>query len=355
MKIWKSRIWGIIFWPLSSVYGFLVWVRNRLYEMDILHQTLLNAAVISVGNVTVGGTGKTPMVEKVSRILSEKGYRVAVLSRGYRRKGKGIVVVSNGENVIATPEQAGDEPLLLAKHLPKVPVLVNRNRAESGRLAEERWGIEVLILDDGFQHRKVQRDLDLVVVDSTTLFGNSRLLPAGPLREPLNSLKRADVIVFTRVNECDNWEDGAERIKRVSSATVFSSVHRPLEWVSIGRQGRYSLDHLYGKRVVACSGIGNPDSFIKTLESLEVDVVRFLRYQDHHWYNEGDLRKIFRTAMRIGVEAVVVSEKDAVRMPVSRGWEIPFYFLRIELEIQNGDQEFMSLLHSVLKLKRNEG
>ena len=115
------------------------------------------------------------------------------------------------------------------------------------------------------------------------------------------------------------------------------------------------MDHLYGKRVVACSGIGNPDSFLKTLESLELDVVCFLKYRDHHWYDESDLKKIFSTAMRIGVEAVVVSEKDAIRMPVSMDWKIPFYYLRIELEIQNGDQEFISLLNSVLKLKRSGG
>ncbi len=349
MRIWENRVCGVILWPLSVVYGWGVKLRNRLYAGGVLPSVRPGAKVISVGNLTVGGTGKTPLVERLARILQEGGYHVAVLSRGYGRRKKGTAVVSDGHRIQATPEEAGDEPILLAERLRGVPVIVGKDRVKSGRLAIENWGSGVLLLDDGFQHRRIKRDLDLMVLDVTRPWGNRRLLPAGPLREPLSSLQRADVIVFTRIDEPIDVERQISRVREFTDIPILLARHRPLKWISSLDAKAYPLECLKGKRILGFAGIGNPKAFQKSLEALGVETVQFLRYRDHHWYTRKDVKKIIQKAEEKGAEAVVTTEKDSVRLPAQTECGFPMYYLRIEIDIEGGIDELRRMLDSIFE------
>jgi len=348
VKWWNSRGWGAILWPLTLPYLVGVNLRKRLYS-HIFYSHCLNAKVISVGNITVGGTGKTPLVEKIAKMLQADGHRVAVLSRGYGRMGKGVIVVSNGKEVRGKWEETGDEPFLLARRLPGIPVVVGKNRVEAGRLAVQQWGCGVLLLDDGFQHMKVKRDLDLITMDAENPWGNKRLLPAGPLREPLSSVKRADAVILTQAHETRSAEKIKTKLHTYTSAPVFTAIHRPVEWVSLKDKMTFPVRFLRRKKVLAFAGIGNPQSFYTTLETLELDVFRFFIYKDHHNYSKKDRRRIFQEAGNRGVQAVVTTEKDAVRFPDVPESKIPVYYLRIEIEIEQGIQELKAMLNSIFQ------
>lgn len=333
---------------MAVVYGGVVRLRNWLYNRGVLRSVGLRARVISVGNVTVGGTGKTPLVEMLARFLRDEGRRVAVLSRGYGRKEKGIVVVSDGKEIRVNAEAAGDEPMLLARRLKGIPVLVGRDRAVTGRIAVESFGCNVLLLDDAFQHRRVKRDLDFVSIDSTNLWGNGRLLPAGPLRESLGALARADVVLFARCDASSDVEEAVKRVQRYKRAKILFAWHRPLEWVSALDGGEHSLDLLKGKRVVGFAGIGNPEAFRSTLRATGVDLVRLIKFKDHHWYNRGDFERIAGFVDASEAEAIVTTEKDSVRLSVPQAWEVPVYYLRIDFEIQGGFDALKQVIDSAL-------
>ncbi len=348
MKIWESPIWTVVFWPLSILYRLGIKLRKYLYSLNVFSVVHLDAKIISVGNITVGGTGKTPMVERLARLLMEEGYNIAVLSIGYGRKSRGTVIVSDREGVKATPEEAGDEPVLLAKKLPGIPVVVGKDRRETGKKAVEMWKCNVLILDDGFQYMGLKKDFDLVLIDSQNPWGNGKLLPAGPLREPLSELKRADAVVFTRANESRNIKEKTKHLRKVTSAPILSSIHRPSAWISFSEGEHLPLNFLKGKKVTAFAGIGNPDSFEKSLIELEVEVVNFIKYRDHYWYKRKDLTYLTLKAEQKGAVALVTTEKDGVRLPVLPEHKIPIYLLKIALEIEGGIEEFKKLIDPVL-------
>lgn len=348
-NLWDRRAWGIILYPLSLLFEIAVKLRNALYDKGVLPSVNLDARVISVGNITVGGTGKTPLVERLARFLRDEGHRVAVLSRGYGRKESGAVVVSDGLECTSGPEQAGDEPFLLARRLSNVVVVVGKNRAEVGKKAVDTWKCDVLLLDDGFQHRKLKRTLDIVVLDATQPWGNGKLLPAGPLREPLSALRRADAVIFTHADGAQNAGEEQQRIRQFTSAPVFFAKHRPVEWVSLPTGESLPLTTLRGKTALGVAGIGNPASFRKTLDTLGIEIAAFWDYPDHHWYSQDDLTQIENTAKAVGVDAVVTTEKDGVRFPVPVGYAIPVYYLKIESEIEGGIQYLRTILVPVLQ------
>lgn len=348
-------------YTLSLAYGGAVRLRNVLYDGGLLGVKRLPRPVVSVGNITAGGTGKTPMVIFLTKLLRERGYRPAVLSRGYRGKGEGRVnVVSDGDHVTASPAEAGDEPFLIASST-GAAVLTGADRFATGSHAVERLGADILVLDDAFQHRRLFRDVDILLLDADRPFGNRCLLPRGPLREPVNGLIRADMIVLTRSGE-DSGESPVEGELRAKypGIPVFRAVRQPKEIVPLSagsfppiqadplesspsspqkREQGFPSESLQGRRVCAFAGIANPDSFRKTLASLGAETVAFLTFPDHHRYRVEDIEAVRKAAEKGKCEITLTTEKDGVKL---RGFPTAgIHALRVEMSVTGGAGEFV--------------
>lgn len=335
---------GLVF--LSGIYFLLTKLRNFLYNLNLLKIKKLSVFTISVGNITVGGTGKTPMVSFLAEKFQGQGKKVAILSRGYKRdSSSGIEVVSDGLKIKSSVRQGGDEPYLLAKNLPGVAVIVGKNRFSSGNYAIRELKSEVLILDDGFQHRRIARNVDIVLVDSTNPFGNGQLIPRGRLREPPGELKRADILVLTRTDQAEDLETLRETLKKINSQALFlETVHRGEGWVDFKTRKKVGLEELSGKKALALSSIGRPQAFEETLKSLGVLVVEKARFLDHYWYKKEDLRSVEEKAQAKGAEFILTTQKDAVRIPGDYRAELKIYYLKIKLEITKGEAELKERL-----------
>jgi tetraacyldisaccharide 4'-kinase len=313
---------------LSLPYGGIIAARNRLYDGDLLKQDKLPRPVISVGNLTVGGTGKTPTVIFIAHILKERGYRPAVLSRGYGGHAHGPVnVVSDGNRIRLGWREAGDEPVLIARALPGIPVLTGSRRLLTGRAAVETFGADVLILDDGFQHRSLFRDIDLVLLAAARPFGNGFLLPRGPLREPAESFGRADILLRT------GNEGNGESLKEAASLPSFRAIHKPQGLVAGGTGRIEPVAALSGQKVFAFAGIGSPDSFRRSLTELGAAVVGFRVFPDHHPYNPSDIENLRRLAAESGAARIVTTEKDGIRLADFPDFPAELFLLRIAMEI----------------------
>jgi len=341
----------------SLFYRFGVVLRNGLYDQQICTSVRLPCKVISVGNVTVGGTGKTPMVILLARTLKEHGYHPAVLSRGYGSKGTAPVnIVSDGMSLLLSPLEGGDEPVLIAKRAPGVPVLTGPDRYLSGKTAMARLGADVLILDDGFQHRRLFRDINIVLLDINRPWGNGYLLPRGPLREsPVKALQRADILIRTGRLPNGHLDKTAGRQGGTAASSqelrcdlpAFRGIHQPCALISWD-QGVMDLCDLAGKRICAFAGIGVPEQFRRTLESLGAEIGEFLTYPDHHRYTSSDLDFIERSAQKAQAEIIVTTEKDEMKvMPLGKPG-MPCFSLRIEMRIEPGES-FEQLILKRLK------
>jgi tetraacyldisaccharide 4'-kinase len=343
IPLWKNPLWGALAFPFSLLYraGFAI-------DKGITQQIHVSARVVSVGNITVGGTGKTPLTIWLAEYFRNAGTKVGILSRGYGRQGKNMTIVSDGKTIHVDASQSGDEPMLMARRLGDIPLIVGKDRAEAAQYAINEFGCQTLILDDGFQHHRLQRDLDIVTLDATNPWGNGRLLPAGPLREPLKALGRAHAIVLTRSAGVD-ISPIASRIWEFTNAPVLTSNHQPSDWVDVQSNTSRCLDDLRGQRILAFSGIGNPSSFRGTLESLDLNITQYSIFQDHHWYTEKDITRLMAEAEQQHVDAVVTTEKDAVRIPRLSGASIPLFFLRINFQISGGLPLLEPLLQYVIR------
>jgi len=293
-----------LLWPAEATYGAVVCVRDLFYGRGWLKAHRAGLPVISVGNITAGGTGKTPLVAWLARFLLARGHSPAILSRGYGQDaGLGV----------------DDENAMLASLVPEAPVVVNPDRLEGARLAREHAGVDVLILDDGFQHRRIARDLDIVLLDALMPFGGGHLLPCGYLREPPGALGRADVVVLTRTDlvEPERLEEIKERVVRYAPhAAVACCVHNPckLTEISRGQAGpEVPLGRLAHGRWAAFCGIGNPDGFRRTLEKLGAQVAVFFAFPDHHPYRAREVERVLQAATAAGCEGVVTTQKDAAK------------------------------------------
>ncbi|OPY04224.1 MAG: Tetraacyldisaccharide 4'-kinase [Syntrophaceae bacterium PtaB.Bin038] len=325
----------IFFYLLSLPYGAAVRARNRLFDLGALPQRDVGCPVVSVGNLTAGGTGKTPMAIRTAGMLRDRGMRPAVLSRGYGgRSTAPVLVVSDGRQLLAGPDEAGDEPVLIARRLPGVPVLAGPKRAVTGRYAREHLGADVLVLDDGFQHRWIRRDLDIVLLDSRRPLGNGHLLPRGPLREPPASLERAGVVVLTRSGERGDAPGGA-LAGLLAGRPVLRARIRPTKLVAADGT-EMPLPHLAGRRVFAFAGIARPESFRRTLEGLGACLAGFRALPDHHRYTAEDVRQIGRALVESGAEILVTTEKDGVKLSGLAAFPRPLFCLAIETEILEG-------------------
>lgn len=342
---------------MSYIYGVGVMAKLALYRHGVLQQHRLPCQVISLGNITVGGTGKTPTAQRLAATIRDLGYRVVILNRGYRAGWKGeIGVVSDGKRIYMSVTEAGDEAYLLAKSLPGVPVVIGRNRIVTGEYAVQELKAEVIILDDGYQHWQLARDLDIVLIDTLNVFGNNFLLPRGTLREPLVNLKRAHAFLLTKVDQ--STDDTRDQIKSTvavynQQALVVESIHQPRcfieveKWYKGQRTTNVALESIRGQHVLAFSAIGNPSSFEQTIRDMGVAAVVGDRYPDHHDYTMAEMQAILQKALDANVAAIITTEKDAVKIPaefIHSDRPIPLYVLSIEVYFMEGYNEFMELI-----------
>ena len=338
------NIVSILLLPFSWIYGAVIWLRNRWYDANTSARKRVTVPVISVGNIIAGGTGKTPFVELLLEMLSRKGKKIAVVSRGYRRSSSGTVVVSDGRTLLEPVERAGDEPYQIAEKYPGAVVIVDEQRFRAAQLAAGKFQVDVIVLDDGFQHRSLHRDLDIVMLHDRTPERHRRLLPAGLMREPLSSLRRAHVLVRpadTHVPE-----------PRSSASTV--SVRRvPAEMRPVAGGAPKSLADFLGKTCVGFCGIGNPESFRGMLEEAGLHIGEFLRFRDHHAYTVRDLQRIAKIAESRSIELVLTTAKDSVRLKPSLD-EVPWlaarcYLLEMKFTVVEGADALEKCVDNVFR------
>lgn len=341
----KSLREKILLFPLflaSLPYGGAVRARTFLYSLRLLNARKLPRPVISIGNITVGGTGKTPLVMSLAKGLMERGIPVAILSRGYRRKKGSSPLVTDGRNILLSPEASGDEPFLMASVLKGTPILVGKDRFKNGKLALDRFSIRGFLLDDGFQHLPLLRDLNIVLIDSQIGFGDGYLLPRGILREPLSHLKRADVFLLTRAEDPQSFQPLKTILHKMNpTAPIFHSHYEPSGLIS--PDGKTESPHLFkGKRVLALSGIANPAYFSSLLKKSGMEVEREIIFPDHHRYTGQDLTSIREEVKKI--EFIVTTEKDLVKLKTFPVDSLPLYALRIETKIQEEEEFFIKVM-----------
>src|SRR5213082_2766479 len=334
-----------ILYALSFIYDRLVQLRLYLYRKRVLRERALGCLVISIGNLTVGGTGKTPIVEKFARALRAGGRRVAILSRGYKsvprraprkwwqfwRKKEPAPprIVSDGKTLLLDSLTAGDEPYMLANNLKDVIVVVDKDRVKSGLFAIKELKADTLLLDDGLQYLHLKHRLDIVLIDKQAPFGNEYLLPRGTLREPPRNLRRASYIFITKSTGEPN-DQLIERIRRYNrTAEIIECAHRPLYLQNIYSGERLMLDRLRGAFIGSICAIAVPESFEGALKTLGANVNLALRYIDHHYYTEAELRSFINRCIRRDLALIITTEKDAVRMPrlLEAEVKVPIYFL----------------------------
>ena len=319
---------------LSGLYLLGYEARRAAYGAGLLRPSTVEARVVSVGNITAGGTGKTPATIYFARQFFEDGQKVVVLSRGYGRSTPmdEPAGVSDGHAFLLSPRESGDEPYLIARKLPGVPVVVCGDRVRGANFAIEKFNAETIVLDDGFQHVALSRDEDIVVIDSTAPFGFGHLLPRGLLREPLSALRRATTFLLTRADECKHG-DTVERLRDINpTAEILLSRHRPVRLSRLGAGDDFPYDFISGKRVLALSSIGNPISFETTLKRLGAEVAASLRFKDHHWYSLDDVETVQKAAQQSRAEHIVSTEKDGVRLGLLA--EAPKDILLLEVELE---------------------
>lgn len=335
---------------LSIFYGLAVWTRNKAYDFGALRIRRLPRPVISVGNIVAGGAGKTPCVCFLAAELEKRGIRAAILSRGYgaeKRLQRYPLLVSDGKQIQCSASEAGDEPVMLAKSLAATIVVADPNRIRGGMAAARAFAVDCFILDDGFQHRKLHRDLDVLLLDCDQPFGNGRLLPAGYLREPIRSISRADIVIVTRCESAPPKEH-MDKIRAANPrAAIFRAQHRPNRLVEIESGAVREPGALSGKRIAVFSAIARPGDFENTL--LELGAVPVFRraFPDHHSFDWKEIVEIVAEASRCGAEAIVTTAKDAVRLPSFKAPPIPFFHLDVEMEVCGGGDK---LIESVLAL-----
>ncbi len=343
--------WSASLLPLSAIYGAVTRARLSAYRRGWFTTAALAVPVISVGNLTTGGTGKTPLVEWVCRAIAKEasgdgaregnreGKRVCVLTRGYGRENpKTQVVVSNGTELLANQREAGDEPFLLAKNLLEIAaVIANPNRVAAGEWAVEKLNTEVFVLDDGFQHLRLARDLDIVIIDATNPWGGGSLLPYGRLREPLAGLSRADCVVITRTEQVEDLASIRTAVERlVGAAPVFNSrmVASGIRLLDAGSVDRQSLQ---AQPLGAFCGVGNPESFFNLLRREGYTPALTRTFADHHNYNQPDIDALVNEAKATGIKGLITTAKDATKL-ATLNVKLPCYILDIQISIDEEDR-----------------
>lgn len=357
-RTFDRLLMGVLFLT-SRVYRNLVQLRLWMYENRVIRNRAIGCLVVSIGNLTCGGTGKTPVVEIFARTLSRKGRKVAILSRGYRSRDRSIWdkllkkftsqkmevpprVVSDGQNLLLNSMTAGDEPYMLASNLKDVCVLVDKDRVKSGLYAIRNFQADTLVLDDGFQYLDLKSHINILLVDATAPFDNHHVLPRGLMREPIKNIRRADYIFLTKSNGAPRLRHLKEFLRRHNHrAEIIECCHKPQYLEEVYDRGvRYPLEWLKGRKIASLSAIANPASFNGFLTGNGAEIVYEQHYADHHRYHQQEMIDFINAAKAAGAEVVMTTEKDAVRMPRLDRRDLPVLFLRIEIDILSGQENF---------------
>ena len=355
-----TRVLLTIFRGMSHCFKGIILFRHYLYNQRILRADFPGCQVISIGNLTVGGTGKTPVVELIAKTLASKNRKIAILSRGYKKKEPAFSekimnkltfqekknpprVVSDGKEIFLDYTQSGDEPFMLANNLKGVAVLVDKDRVKSKKHAIKEFDCDTLILDDGFQHLALQHSTEIVLVDTTNPYGNGYMLPRGILREPFSNIKRADYIFLTK--STGNNQDLIDEIRVYNTtAKIIECRHAPRYLENIYTKEIETLEHLKSKKIIAMSGIASPKGFEKLLENHGAILVSKKRFTDHHRYTQKEITNIINLAEEKDCEVIITTEKDAVRCDHMDHCNTPIYFLRVDIEILKGQEHFDEII-----------
>jgi len=349
---------------VSKVYGGAVKLRRTVYKKAVFKSKKLPCPTISIGNITVGGTGKTPMTMYMAQVVKQWGYKVVIISRGYKGKAEKVGgIVSDGKVLLMTPEIAGDEPYMMAKKMKDVPVIIGRNRIKAGKLAIGKFDPDVIVLDDGFQHLKLQRDLDVVLLDYHNPFGNGQLLPRGALREPISALLCANAIIMTR-SDTTNHNKLSLLLKKFRpherKIPVYRTFYHPFAYKTnngakkisekkIPEALRESSDCITGRNVFIFSGLADNHSFRETVKNLKCNLSGSMEFPDHHWYSDRDLKNISMAAKRSMSECLVTSEKDYVRISHKIDWPGDLFIVGIEIDFAGDEERFFTYIKDRIK------
>jgi tetraacyldisaccharide 4'-kinase len=322
---------------LSFLFKKLTQLRTSLYEKELLKSHSLNGPTISVGNLTLGGTGKTPVVAYLCRLVQEWDLEPVILSRGYRGNAENKnLIVSNRQEILCKPEDCGDEAFLLADSLPGTIVVTGKNRLDSAKLVENLTSRPAYILDDGYQHLSIRRDVDLLLIDATNPFGGDRLLPFGRLREPISAVDRADAVLITRSHLENSRKSIEARIRPWNTdAPVFSFSHCTHPLYPLRKQQTAAAQDITGRSFVALAAIGNPRQFLKDLENQAFNLAGQALFRDHHAYSRKDLLRVFEKVKKTGADGVITTEKDAIRLRDLEWPEVQVYILPISATCQD--------------------
>ncbi|KAB2639902.1 MAG: tetraacyldisaccharide 4'-kinase [Verrucomicrobia bacterium] len=361
-KGFRAAMTRLLMRTLSGAYRLVVQTRLYLFRNGWISQHYLGTLVVSIGNVTVGGTGKTPVVELLAKALHERGRRVAILSRGYKSRkldspqhwagadGRPLPaeelpkIVSTGSQLLLDSKFAGDEPYMLARNLSGVAVIVDKDRVKGGRFAVSQLGADTLLLDDGMQYLRLAHAIDIVLVDAREPFGTEALLPRGTLREPPGNLRRASYILITKCDGGSN-ETLVSRLRRYNrTAEIIECTHGPIHLENLFTGERQPLAFLQDKWVAAICGIAMPENFERALEKLGARVEIRRRFPDHHRFPRKEIDKFMQRCVERDMELILTTEKDAVRFPRPTELNVPVFFLRIEVKILKGQEAWDGLL-----------
>ncbi len=340
---------------ISLLYGGVVKLREIFYKKGILKSERLPCKIISVGNITVGGTGKTPMVIYLARLTERLGYKTVILSRGYKGKAeKNGGIVSDGKTIFMNPEMAGDEPYMMALKLKNIPVVVGRNRFKAGISADKIFKPDVIILDDAFQHLKLKRDIDLVLLDCCFPFGNKHLLPRGILREPLSALLRSNAFIMTRYNtdfQSDSMTSGILKNKPVFKSFHIPYIHKIVKsGPTLSEKITFDFEYniLKGCNIFSFSGIAQNNQFRSSLERFECNIAGYIDFPDHHFYSDDDLKMISESAKSLNADFIVTTEKDYVRIPEKIIFGIDIAVIAVDISFGDDTDDFYNFIKNAL-------
>ena len=335
-------ILNIILFPFFLIYLLIIVIRNYLYDIKLFKFTQLPCKVISIGNITTGGTGKTPTVIAIAKFLQQQNKTVSVLSRGYGRKSNGTQLVSDGKTNLIDWKNVGDEPTLMEKHLSGIPIVVDENRIRGGKYLIDKFHPEIIILDDGFQHRKIYRDVDIVLVNSNMSKYKNRIFGFRTFREPWKSLNRAHLLFLTKSDFVAPSDKILERLKTID-LPYFNANINPSSYLLDNKNNKIDLDYFDGKTALLFSGIGDPESFEKTVQSLNLKISNTINFMDHNNYSKSDIKKIRNKFINSGTDVIITTEKDFLKIGET---DLPIYTIPITMNIdERGFEQILKHLN----------